>query len=73
MNLVDNYDQNHANNSKDFSVTPWEVEGDVDYGKLIVKFGTQPITPELSAEDKEHDRRDSSPAKIRLLLLSPRP
>ena len=42
MNLVDNYDQNHANNNKDFSVTPWEVEGDVDYGKLIVKFGTYP-------------------------------
>ena len=47
MNLVDNYYQNHANNSKDFSVTPWEVEGDVDYGKLIVKFGTEPITPQL--------------------------
>src|SRR5215210_3966429 len=47
MNLVDNYDENHANNSRDFRVTPWEVEGDVDYGKLILKFGTQPITPEL--------------------------
>ena len=47
MNLVDNYDENHANNSRDFRVTPWEVEGDVDYGKLILKFGTQPITPQL--------------------------
>jgi tryptophanyl-tRNA synthetase len=47
MNLVDNYDENHGNNSRDFRVTPWEVEGDVDYGKLILKFGTQPITPQL--------------------------
>ena len=53
MNVADNYDQNHSknnnknNNSTDFKVTPWEVEGDIDYGKLIVKFGTEPITPEL--------------------------
>ena len=50
MNVADNYDQNHSNNNKnnnstDFKVTPWEVEGDIDYGKLIVKFGTEPITP----------------------------
>ena len=31
----------------DFKVTPWEVEGEVDYGKLIEKFGTQPITAEI--------------------------
>jgi tryptophanyl-tRNA synthetase len=50
MNQVDNYDDhNHSknNNSTDFKVTPWEVEGDINYGKLIEKFGTQPITPEL--------------------------
>ncbi len=52
MNVADNYDQNHSNNNKnnnstDFKVTPWEVEGDIDYGKLIVKFGTEPITSEL--------------------------
>jgi tryptophanyl-tRNA synthetase len=39
--------QTHSNINTDFKVTPWEVEGDIDYGKLIVKFGTQPITPEL--------------------------
>lgn len=33
--------------SSDFSVTPWEVKGKVDYDKLIVQFGTQKITPEL--------------------------
>ena len=38
MNVADNYDQNHSkinnrkNNSTDFKVTPWEVEGDIDYG-----------------------------------------
>jgi tryptophanyl-tRNA synthetase len=50
MNLVDgdDYDQdNSSSSSTDFKVTPWEVEGNVDYGKLIVKFGTQPITSEL--------------------------
>src|ERR671911_13663 len=48
-NPVDNYDDHkHSNNnSTDFKVTPWEVEGDINYGKLIEKFGTQPITPEL--------------------------
>jgi tryptophanyl-tRNA synthetase len=43
----DEYDQTHSNTSIDFKVTPWEVEGDIDYPKLIVKFGTQPITHEL--------------------------
>jgi len=50
MDFVDNdgYDQDHSSSSNtDFKVTPWEVEGNIDYGKLIVKFGTQPITPEL--------------------------
>lgn len=31
----------------DFKVTPWEVEGEVDYGKLVEKFGTQQISQEL--------------------------
>jgi tryptophanyl-tRNA synthetase len=28
-------------------VTPWEVEGQIDYDRLIREFGTQPITDEL--------------------------
>jgi len=40
--------------AQDFSVTPWEVKGKVDYDKLIVQFGTQKITEEL----KERMRRD---------------
>jgi len=30
-----------------FEVTPWKVEGTVDYGRLIKKFGTQEITDEI--------------------------
>jgi len=33
--------------SDDFIVTPWNVEGDIDYEKLIKKFGTEKITPKL--------------------------
>ena len=31
----------------DFVVTPWNVEGDIDYDKLIKRFGTQKITQYL--------------------------
>jgi len=27
----------------DFIVTPWNVEGDIDYDKLIKRFGTQKL------------------------------
>ena len=30
-----------------FKVTPWEVEGEVDYNKLIHQFGTQHLTSEM--------------------------
>ncbi|HEY7506674.1 MAG TPA: tryptophan--tRNA ligase, partial [Nitrososphaera sp.] len=45
MDQTDNAVQGSPND--DFKVTPWEVEGEVDYGKLIEKFGTQPIGAEL--------------------------
>ena len=31
----------------DFIVTPWHVEGDIDYDKLIKQFGTEKITESL--------------------------
>ncbi|MGV7226759.1 MAG: tryptophan--tRNA ligase [Nitrosopumilus sp.] len=31
----------------DFVVTPWHVEGDIDYDKLIKQFGTEKISTEL--------------------------
>ena len=40
--------QNYSNiNDNDFTVTPWKVEGDIDYTKLIEKFGTFAINNDL--------------------------
>ncbi len=44
-------DENTSND--DFTVTPWEVEGDVDYTRLVEKFGTQPVTPALLSKVKK--------------------
>jgi tryptophanyl-tRNA synthetase len=33
--------------SEEFTVTPWSVEGDIDYDKLMQKFGTEKISQEL--------------------------
>src|SRR5437667_7959439 len=35
--------------SEEFTVTPWSVEGAIDYDKLVHKFGTEKISPELQA------------------------
>jgi len=32
---------------KAFNVTPWEVSGDIDYGKLIKEFGVSKIDNKL--------------------------
>ena len=37
-----------------FKVTPWTVEGEIDYDKLVQEFGTQLITDELLARIKKH-------------------
>ncbi len=44
--LIDK-NNNTANDINNFTVTPWEVEGNIDYNKLIEKFGTSAITNEL--------------------------
>ena len=47
-------DQNNSDNSNHkFTVTPWEVEGNVDYNKLIERFGTSAITNELMEKVKD--------------------
>ncbi len=33
--------------NQDFTVTPWDVSGTIDYTKLIEDFGTEPINSEL--------------------------
>ncbi len=39
---------------EDFVVTPWEVTGEIDYEKLIEKFGTSPIDDALLERIKKH-------------------
>ncbi len=46
----------------EFKVTPWNVEGDIDYNKLIEQFGTQPI------DDKLIDRVKSLTGEVHPLL-----
>lgn len=36
-----------------FKVTPWEVEGEVDYDKLITEFGTSPLTDDILKKIKD--------------------
>ena len=42
----------------DFIVTPWHVEGDIDYDKLIKKFGTEKISLELVERIKKITNED---------------
>jgi tryptophanyl-tRNA synthetase len=44
--------QNSIDNSN-FTITPWEVEGDIDYNKLIEKFGTFAINEEIIEKIEE--------------------
>jgi tryptophanyl-tRNA synthetase len=39
-----------------FTVTPWKVEGEVDYNRLIKDFGTQPINEQLIQRIKKHTK-----------------
>jgi tryptophanyl-tRNA synthetase len=45
--------KNQHNIDNNFTVTPWEVEGNVDYNKLIKKFGTFAITNEMIEKIKK--------------------
>jgi len=40
--------------AEEFVVTPWEVKGEVDYDKLIKKFGTQAIDQEILKRLAKH-------------------
>jgi tryptophanyl-tRNA synthetase len=42
----------------EFVVTPWHIEGDIDYDKLIERFGTQKISPELLEKIKKMTSED---------------
>ncbi|MGC2426365.1 MAG: tryptophan--tRNA ligase [Nitrososphaeraceae archaeon] len=45
--ISNNENNNNGASNAEFKVTPWEVEGEIDYNKLIEKFGTEPITQEI--------------------------
>jgi tryptophanyl-tRNA synthetase len=47
------YGETENNVHKEFKVTPWEVEGEIDYNKLIENFGTQTITPHILTKVKD--------------------
>ncbi len=49
----DRNDETKNNIYDEFKVTPWEVEGEIDYNKLIESFGTQPITPDILKKIKD--------------------
>jgi tryptophanyl-tRNA synthetase len=49
----DHNGETENNVHKEFKVTPWEVEGEIDYNKLIENFGTQNITPEILMKVKD--------------------
>ncbi len=36
-----------SEDEKEYTVTPWEVKGDIDYGKLIKDFGVKPIDQKI--------------------------
>jgi len=40
----------------DFTVTPWDVKGEVDYDRLIKEFGVEKITDETLSRIKKHTK-----------------
>ncbi|MBI2139938.1 tryptophan--tRNA ligase [Candidatus Woesearchaeota archaeon] len=38
------------------TVTPWEVKGDIDYGRLIREFGTEPLSESLLKRIQKHTK-----------------
>jgi tryptophanyl-tRNA synthetase len=37
----------NGDNKEELVLTPWEVKGDINYGKLMQQFGCQPLTSDL--------------------------
>jgi tryptophanyl-tRNA synthetase len=51
--INNNESSNGTSHAQIFNVTPWEVEGEVDYNELIEKFGTKPISQEIVEKIKK--------------------
>ena len=58
--------------SQQFTVTPWEVSGDVDYDKLVKMFGTSQIDEALLDRLKKHAGGTLHPFLRRKLFFSHR-
>src|ERR687891_2141746 len=43
----DSISENSSSENDSARVTPWEVEGQIDYGRLVKEFGTQQIGSEI--------------------------
>jgi len=41
---------------KEFIVTPWRIEGEIDYSKLVEQFGTQLVDDDLIERIKKHTK-----------------
>jgi len=54
MNIYKSLSTSKCMEKKSFKVTPWEVEGKIDYNKLIKEFGTQEISPALLKRVEKH-------------------
>jgi len=62
---------NEKREDENFLVTPWEVQGIVDYDRLIKEFGTEKITDEILDLIKKHTG-DLHPLLIRKIFFSHR-
>lgn len=58
--------------AEDFTVTPWEVKGDVDYSKLIKQFGTSPLDEKMLSRIKNLAGGELHPYLKRKIFFSHR-
>lgn len=58
--------------SRSFVVTPWKVEGEVDYAKLVEEFGVDLITEELKERLRKHMAGELHPYIRREIFFSHR-
>lgn len=45
--VIVNGSDSNSDNFKESKITPWEVQGEINYDKLIETFGTKPITSDI--------------------------
>ena len=68
--IEESSDNEVVNVSGEYSVTPWQVDGVVDYNKIVQDFGTRLITPEIIEKLQDNVREHPSSVVTWLLLFS---